>query len=179
MDKIMGTVFKTTVKSSIDKKVEETKNEIGAKDPKQKKVSKILKLVGLGLVGVCILFSILSFIFPKNDRKIWLGVYLLIVAGLIFVMEYRFKWLIKKLDIFLQIFWFRAGLYGAFSIPCFFSKITIVVGVLLILFAIGYCVAAFFKENDKDLAGVEESIQPNEKEMGNSKVKHVELQEEN
>ncbi len=82
-------------------------------------------------------------------QQIWAGIYGCIVALLVAIMQSGLTFVNRILGFLLEVFYWRALVYIALSIGCYFAPLLIVGGVLLDLLAIAYiAVAYFFKERE-------------------------------
>jgi hypothetical protein len=108
--------------------------------------------------------KVLSFFLPTDNPVLWGGIYGCIAAVVVLIMQSGFTFVNRILGFLLevkttflvsvllkkkQVFYWRALIYIALSIGCYFTPVLIVGGILLDLLAIAYIVIAyFFKERE-------------------------------
>jgi hypothetical protein len=105
--------------------------------------------VGLGVAAVVLLVGILSFFVPTDNPLIWAGIYGCIVAVVVATFQSGISFINRLMGFLLEVYYWRALVYVALSIGCYFAPILIVAGILLDLLAIAYVVIAYvFHERD-------------------------------
>ena len=91
----------------------------------------------------------MAFFLPTDNVQIWGGIYACIIGVIVAVMQSGLTPVNRLLGFLLETYYWRATVYIAFSIGCFFHIVLIVGGVVLDLLAVAYIVVAyFFKERD-------------------------------
>ena len=123
------------------------KEQLGVRS--KNKYSPILRWVGLGVAGLVVVVGILSFFLPTADPLIWAGIYGCVVGLVVAVFQSGLEIVNRLLGFLLEVYYWRAAVFIALSIGCYFAPILIVAGVCLDLLALAYLVVAFiFRERD-------------------------------
>lgn len=123
------------------------RDKLGLRAPN--KYSPVLRWVGLGVAGVVLLVAVLSFFLPSDNPLLWAGIYGVIVALIVATFQSGIALVNRLLGFLLEVYYWRALVYVALSIGCYFAPILIVAGICLDLLAVAYIVVAyFFKERD-------------------------------
>lgn len=115
----------------------------------QNRFSPYLRWAGLAVAGLIVALGILAFFVPVGNVLIWGGIYGCIVGVIVAIMQSGLNFVNRIFGFLLETYYWRALIYIALSIACFFHVVLIAAGILLDLLAIAYIVVAyFFKERE-------------------------------